>query len=58
MNSSRIRLEFKGSCLKQGNVTFTPNNILNLFIVYELDRWSRDFNAEFPLQNCLFGLLN
>ena len=25
MNNSRIRLEFKGSCLKQDKVTFTPS---------------------------------
>ena len=26
INNSRIRLEFKGSCLKQGKVTFTQDN--------------------------------
>ena len=44
MKNSKIRLESKGSCLKQDKVTFTPNNVINsnnvinLFIVYELDR--------------------
>ena len=33
MNNSRIRLEFKGSCLKQGTAPFTPNNVVNSFIV-------------------------
>ena len=37
MNSSRIRIEFKGSSLKQGKITFNQNNVVNLFIVYELD---------------------
>ena len=32
-----MRLEFKDK-LKQGKVTFAPNNVVNLFIVYELDR--------------------
>ena len=42
INSSRIRLEFKGSCLKQEDkAPFTLNNVVNLFIVYELDRCSR-----------------
>ena len=40
MSNLRIRVKFKGSCLKQGNVSFTPRNTLNLFIVYELDTWS------------------
>ena len=26
-----------------------------LFIVYDLDTWSRDLNTEFTLKNCLFG---
>ena len=34
----KIIVEFKDSCLKQDNVTFTPNDVVNLFIVYELDR--------------------
>ena len=55
MNNSRIRIEFKGSCLKQDKITFTPYNVVNLFIVYELDRWSQDLNAEFTLKDCFFG---
>ena len=54
MNYSRIRLEFKGSWLKQDKVTFTPNNLVNLFIVYEVDRWSGDLNSGFTLKDCLF----
>ena len=38
MNNSRIRLEFKASCLKQEDTTaYTPNNVVSLYIVYELD---------------------
>ena len=37
MNNSRIRSEFKGSCLKQDKSPFTPNNVVNLNIVYELN---------------------
>ena len=55
MNNSRIRLEFKGSCLNQDKVTFTSNKVVNLFIAYELDRWSQDLNTDFTLKNCLFG---
>ena len=55
MNNSRIRLKFKGSLLKQCKVAFTPNNVVNLFIVYELDTRSRNLNTDFTLKDCLFG---
>ena len=35
--------------------TFYSGNIVNLFIVYELDTCSRDLNAGFTLKDCLFG---
>ena len=39
MNNPRIRLKFKGSCLKQEHKAhITPKNMVNLFIVYELDQ--------------------
>ena len=55
MNNSRIRIVFKGSCLKENKAIFTPKNVVNLFIVYELDRWSQDLNAGLTLKYCLFG---
>ena len=56
MNNSRLRLEFKESCLKQEDkAAFTPNNVVNLFIAYELDTWSKNLNAEFTLKDCWFG---
>ena len=45
MNNSRIIVEFKGSSLKQNKVTFTPNKAVNVFIIYELHRWSQGLNA-------------
>ena len=54
-NKSRVKLRFTGSCLKQDKVAFNPSNLVNLFIVYELDRWSRNLNAKFTHKNCLFG---
>ena len=55
-NNSKKRLKFKGSCLKQEDkASFTPNNVINLFIVYKLDTWSRDLNIGFTLKDCLFG---
>ena len=44
-NNSRQRLEFKGGCLKQQDkAAFLPNNLVNLFIVYQLDTWSKNIN--------------
>ena len=54
--SSRIKLNVNGSCLKQENkAAFSSKNMVNLFISYELDTWSRDLNTEFFLKDCLFG---
>ena len=53
--NSKIRVEFKGRRLEQDKVTFTPNNAVNLFIVYELDKWSQNLNADFTLKYFLFG---
>ena len=54
MYNSRARLEFKGSCLKQDKALFTTNNVVNLYIFYELHIWSQDLNAEFTLKDCFF----
>ena len=57
MNNSRIRLKFKISCLKQEDKTsFTPNNVVILLTVYELDTCSRELNTGFTLKDCLFGV--
>ena len=40
--------------MKQDKVTFTPRNAENLFVVYELDTWSRDLNSALSLKNWLF----
>ena len=53
-NYSKIRVKFKGSCLKQDKVTITTRNAITLLIVYELDSWSQDLNADFTLKSCLF----
>ena len=46
-DSSKTGLEFIESSLKQEYKTpFTPNNVVNLFVIYELNRWLKD---------CLFG---
>ena len=54
-NNSTIGEKIKESCLKQEKVTSTPKDLVNLFIVYELDRWSQALKANFTLKDCLFG---
>ena len=55
INNSRIRLKFKESCLKQEDkAPFTPNSVVNLFILYELNTWSRDLNTDFTLKDWVF----
>ena len=54
INNFRIRLRFTRSCLRQDFVTFDRNNLINLFISYELDRWSQDLNVESGPKDCLF----
>ena len=41
--------------MKQVKVTFTHRNVVSLFIVYELDTWSRDLSTKFIQGDCLFG---
>ena len=58
MNNSKIRVRFRGSCLKQDKITFTPRNVVCLFIVYELDVWQRNLNTVFTLKDSVFGFVN
>ena len=56
-NKFRLRLRFEESCLKQEDITpFIPNNVVILFIVYELHTWSKHLNAELIL-NSLYNLI-
>ena len=36
-------------------ITFTTRNVVNLFIVCEVNTWSQDLNADFTLKDYLFG---
>ena len=54
--STKTRLEFRGSCLKQDKSTFNHGKIVNIYIVYELDK---SYNKTHPtLVNCLFGAVS
>ena len=54
-NKYRLRLGFQGSCLKQEDTSpITPNNVVNLFIVFELDKSPQDLDTDVILGGCLF----
>ena len=49
-------ITFNGDCLIKNNIS-TPEKEINLYISYTLTPWLRNSNADFTLNNCLFGSL-
>ena len=54
-HNSKTAAEFKERWLKQDKPTFNHRYVVNLFIVYKLQTWSRDLNTILTLDKCLFG---
>ena len=52
--NSKIPVEFKESCLEQDMATSICRNVVNFFVVYELDTWKRALNTKYALGDCLF----
>ena len=50
----KTRVEFSGSCLKQDEVTFNHEKIVNIQIVYEIHK-RINISDYLTLENCLFG---
>ena len=48
---TKTSVEFNGSCLKQDSVTFIHKNIVNIYIVYEIER-SVNVSSYPTLENC------
>ena len=53
-DGTKIRVEFKGSCLKQDHVSFNDGKIVNIYIVNKINK-SVDIISYPTLENCLFG---
>ena len=53
---TKTRLEFRGSCLKQDKSTFNNGKIVNIYIIYELDKLY--IKSHPTLVNCLFGAVS
>ena len=52
---TKTRVEFNGSCLKQVSVTFNHGKIVNIYIVYKVNK-SINISDYPTLENCLFGV--
>ena len=53
-NDTKIKVQFKGSCLKQSKFTFTHKKVVNIYIVYELGASSLH-DSDPTIKNCLLG---
>ena len=53
----RPRVKFDCLCLKQDKVTFTHENVVNIYINYEINSWACTLGADFMLGNALFAAL-
>ena len=51
---TKMRVKFTGSCLKQPKILYTHGNVINIYIVYELDA-SISHNNDPTLKKCFFG---
>ena len=51
---TKIKLEFKGSCLEQDKISFNHRKIVNNYIVYEIKK-NFHKSSYATLENCLFG---
>ena len=47
-------VKFSGNFLRQSGIS-AHKNIVNLYISYRLNIWSKHLNPDFILYNCLFG---
>ena len=52
---SKIRVKFSESCLKQDKITYTNGKIVNICIVYEMNKKDNTIISDPTLENCLFG---
>ena len=46
-NYGKRSVKFKGICLKQDCLSHIHGNVVTLYMLYELDTWSRDLNTGF-----------
>ena len=52
---TKTRVKFSGSCLKQDKVTYTHGKIVNIYIVYEINKKDNTIIGDLTSKNYLFG---
>ena len=52
---TKIRVKFSGSCLKQDKVTYTHGKIVNIYIVYKINKKDNTIISDPTLEKFLFG---
>ena len=52
---TKIRVKFSGSCLKQYKITYTHGEIVNIYIVHEINKKDNTIISDPTLEICLFG---
>ena len=52
---TKIRVKFSGSCLKQDKITYAHGKIVNIQIVYEINKKYNTITSDPTLASCLFG---
>ena len=56
MDHQKTKLKFNGSCLVQDQITYIPQTIVYIYIVYEITK--KNDTSDYPtLENCLFGFV-
>ena len=51
---TKARVKFHGYCLKQEKISIDYKKIINIYIVYVIDRYV-NISSDSTLENCLFG---
>ena len=52
---TKLRVRFSGNCLKQDKLTHKHDAIVNIYIVYEIDKNDNTTSSDSTIENCLFG---
>ena len=54
---TKIRVRFTGNCLKQPEISYTHGKIVNIYIVYEINKKNDTIISDPTLENCLFDVV-
>ena len=52
---TKLRVRFSGNCLKQDKLTYKHDAIVNIYIVYEINKDDNTTSSDPTIENCLFG---